>query len=470
MRQEQVSKGIQRTVRRAEEAMRRWEMLPERGGLLLCAVSGGLDSVCLLHFLRGFSEREGFRLAAAHYDHRLRGEESEADARFVQELCADWGVPCVAGAGDVRQAAAARGWSLEEAARNCRYDFLRRTAEALGAERIATAHQADDNAETVLLQLLRGAGSEGACGIPPLRPPFVRPFLTVSRRELEDYAAAFGLPFRRDGSNDDPRFARNRIRREVMPVLTALNPGAARAMGRAAAVRRQESELLRRIAEAELGELRTGADAAGAERRRFRETEPCLIPRMLGLLLERSGAGRKDISERHFAAMERLVLTGGPRAELSLPGGYVACNRGESFWIRRREAETGEKRPLFPGETVRWGDYLIRCERSEENFRKNSDTIALKYDMMGLPLTVGPWDRRQGLSLPGGQGRRSLKRLFAEAGLSCEERERTPVFYAGDRVCAAAVLGVDEGFLPREGEPALLLKMTRMEGETTWKI
>ncbi|MGM9661835.1 MAG: tRNA lysidine(34) synthetase TilS [Oscillospiraceae bacterium] len=465
MQQGQANKRIRQAMERAEDAMRRWEMLPERGGGLLCAVSGGLDSVCLLHFLRRLAEKEGFRLTAAHYNHRLRREDSEADARFVEELCADWGVPCVAGEGDVRQAAAERGWSLEEAARNCRYDFLRRTAEALGAEKIATAHQAEDNAETVLLQLTRGAGSEGACGIPPVRGPFVRPFLTVSRRELEMYAAAYGLPCRQDASNADLRFSRNRIRHEVMPVLTALNPEAAKAMGRAAAVRRQESELLSRIAEAELGEVRQERGGAAAARQRFCETEPCLIPRMLGLLLERAGAGRKDISARHFEAMERLVLTGGDKAELSLPGGYVACNRGESFWIGRRQPETAERRPLSPGETVRWGDYLIRCEKSKENFLKNRDTIALKYDMMILPLTVGAWDRRQGLSLPGGRGRRSLKRLFAEAGLSCGERERTPVFYAGERACAAAVLGADADFLPGEGEEALVLKITRIERE-----
>ncbi|MGM9619510.1 MAG: tRNA lysidine(34) synthetase TilS [Oscillospiraceae bacterium] len=462
MRDAQEIKRIQRAMERAEDAMRRWEMLPEKGGLLLCAVSGGLDSVCLLHFLRGLAEKEGFRLAAAHYNHRLRGEDSEADARFVEELCARWGVPCVAGEGEVKQTAAERGWSLEEAARNCRYDFLRRTAEALGAERIATAHQAEDNAETVLLQLIRGAGSEGAGGIPPVRGPFVRPFLTVSRRELEGYAAAYDLPYREDASNADLRFARNRIRHEVMPVLTELNPNAAQAIGRAAAVRRQESELLSRIAEMELGELREEPDGCGAARRRFRETEPCLIPRMLGLLLERAGAGRKDITGRHFEAMERLVLTGRDGAELSLPGGYVACNRGESFWIRRRGQETAQPCLLGPGETVRWGDYRISCEICAENFLKNRDTIALKYDMMLLsPLTVGPWDRRQGLSLPGGRGRRSLKRLFAEAGLSCEERERTPVFYAGGRACAAALLGADEDFLPGEGEAALVLTIKK---------
>ena len=154
---------VNAAMQRAEESMRRFGMLPEKGGLILCAVSGGLDSVCLLHFLHEMSKKEGFRLAAAHYNHRLRGEESEADARFTEELCADWGIPCVAGEGDVAKAAEEEGWSLEEAARNCRYAFLERTAAALGAEKIATAHQAEDNAETVLLQLARGSGSEVSC-------------------------------------------------------------------------------------------------------------------------------------------------------------------------------------------------------------------------------------------------------------------------------------------------------------------
>ena len=177
-----------RLLQRAEEFVRRENMLPPGGGLVLCAVSGGLDSVTLLHFLHRLAEEENFRLTVAHFNHRLRGEASEADARFVEQLCAQWSIPCVAGDGDVAAYAQEHGMGIEEAARHCRYAFLEEAAAALGAERIATAHQAEDNAETVLLQLIRGSGSEGLGGIAPVRDKLIRPFLTVSREEIEAYA------------------------------------------------------------------------------------------------------------------------------------------------------------------------------------------------------------------------------------------------------------------------------------------
>lgn len=452
-------------MQRAEQSMRRGGMLPQRGGLLLCAVSGGLDSVSLLYFLRELSRREGFRLAAAHYDHGLRGAASEEDARFVQELCADWGVPCIVEAGDVRRAAAELGCGIEEAARSCRYDFLRRTAEALGAERVATAHQAEDNAETVLYQLIRG--SAGITGIPPVRGLFVRPFLTVSRREIERYAEAHHLSHREDASNRDLRYARNRIRHTVLPELEQIHAGAAEAICRAAAVQRREDQLLRRIAAAELGGTEQERGGVSAPRERFLQTEPALIPRMLGLLLEQAELGRRDVTARHFAAMEELVLHGREGASLSLPGGCVALRRGRVLALRRAPQE--ERAALWPGGSLIWGDHRISCEKREKNFPEKADTILLKYDMIALPITVGPWDRHTGLTLPGSRGRRSLKRLFAERGISAEERERTPVFYTGGRLCAAAGIGTDEAFLPREGEEALVLITEKIEREQLWK-
>lgn len=452
-------------MQRAEQSMRREGMLPERGGLLLCAVSGGLDSVSLLHFLRELQKREPFRLAAAHYDHGLRGAASEADARFVQELCADWGIPCVIESGDVRRAAATLGCGIEEAARSCRYDFLRRTAAALGAERVATAHQAEDNAETVLYQLARGSGGIG--GIPPVRGLFVRPFLTVHRAELRQYAAEHHLPHREDESNRDLRYARNRVRHCVLPELESVHAGAVDAICRAAAVQRREAALLRRIAAAELGEAQAERGGASAARERFSRTEPALIPHMLGLLLEQAGLGRKDITARHFAALEELALHGREGAALSLPGGCALLREGRLCLLRREAAA----RPvtLSPGDRIVWGDYLVSCEKRAKKNLEKPDTILLKYDMIALPITAAPWDRHAGLTLAGSRGRRSLKRLFAERGVSPVERERTPVFYSGDRALAAAGIGADEAFLPRDGEEALVLTTEKMEREQQWK-
>ena len=168
----------------AQALTREYAMLPP-GGHVLCAVSGGADSVCLLHWLRGRAEEEGFALTAAHFDHRLRGAESDRDAAFVRDLCRDWKVPCVVGEGDVSAEAGRRGAGIEETARALRYDFLERTAEAVGAGRIATAHTANDNVETMLLHLIRGSGLQGLTGIRPRRGRLIRPLLTTTRVEVE---------------------------------------------------------------------------------------------------------------------------------------------------------------------------------------------------------------------------------------------------------------------------------------------
>ena len=451
-----------RLLQRAEEFVRRENMLPPGGGLVLCTVSGGLDSVTLLHFLHRLAEEENFRLTAAHFNHRLRGEASEEDARFVEQLCAQWSIPCVAGDGDVAAYAQEHGMGIEEAARHCRYAFLEEAAAALGAERIATAHQAEDNAETVLLQLIRGSGSEGLGGIAPVRDKLIRPFLTVSREEIEAYAAVHDIPHREDASNRDLHFARNRVRHQIMPLLQEINPAVVQAIGRAAAVRRQESELLQQIAQAEMGEVVVDNEGAFAIREYFQRTDPALVPRMLGILLDAAGLGRKDITAQHYEAMTELVLYGADGAELHLPGGRFWC-AGNTAILHREDKTPQQMQPLMPGDSLCWGDYFIHLAKSEENFTEKWDTIRLKYDMIHLPLLVGPWERDQGMTLPPSRGQRSLKRLFADKGLSAHERDHAPVFYTDGQACAAAEIGADEAFLAEEGEAALCLMIKKIE-------
>ncbi|NMA24554.1 MAG: tRNA lysidine(34) synthetase TilS, partial [Clostridiales bacterium] len=198
-------------------------MFPD-GGLVLAAVSGGADSMCLLAALLELSEKRGFTVAAAHYNHRLRGDESERDARFVESFCRERGIALYSGAGDVAAFAGSAGLGTEEAARRMRYDFLNKTEENINAKRIATAHTADDNAETVLLNLTRGAGLSGLGGIPPKRGIIIRPMLTLTREDVVAYLTSRGVPYIEDSTNALEICGRNVIRRRVIPVLRELNP------------------------------------------------------------------------------------------------------------------------------------------------------------------------------------------------------------------------------------------------------
>ena len=225
-----------------------FDMLPESGAVVVC-VSGGADSMCLLDIMREISKERALAVCAAHYNHRLRGDESDRDEAFVRERCDALGVPLHVGVGDVRVYAKAHGLGIEEAARDMRYGFFRSVADATGARQIATAHTADDNAETVIMTLVRGAGAAGLSGIPPKRGMIIRPMLAVPRDDVMRYVAERGIPFVEDSTNNLDIYTRNKIRHSVMPVLKSINPRFVEAAAAAAALSRADESYLSEMAD-----------------------------------------------------------------------------------------------------------------------------------------------------------------------------------------------------------------------------
>ena len=225
-----------------------YQMLPQ-GSTVLCAVSGGKDSMALLSVLQTLAPERNLMIHAAHFNHQLRGEESQRDEDFVSKWCADHNIPLTIGSGDVAQAAQEQGKGIEETARAMRYGFLTETAQEVGAEKIATAHNADDNAETVLLHLVRGSGLDGLTGIPPVRGILIRPLLGVPRIDIEVYLAQENIPHVEDSSNQDTKFARNRIRQAILPVMKDLNPAFVSTLSANLVHLREDRELLYDMAE-----------------------------------------------------------------------------------------------------------------------------------------------------------------------------------------------------------------------------
>ena len=310
-------------LREAEALARRFGMLPE-GALVLAAVSGGADSISLLHWLHA----RGVRVAAAHLHHGLRGAAADADEAFVREFCAVRGVPFYAEHADVGALAARDGISVEEAGRKARYDFLERTAAAIGASRVATAHHADDNAETLLFQLVRGARS-GLGGIAPVRGMYIRPFLGLTRAQIEAYAGANGLSYRFDEMNGDDAYARNYIRHEILPRLTKLNSAAAAHIAETARTLRAEGEFLDALAARRLeeGGARFGAARVTAPCKAINAAPEALRVRMVRLLLDRLPVGKRDFTARHYAAIAELCASA-YGTHLDLPHGVSAERAG----------------------------------------------------------------------------------------------------------------------------------------------
>lgn len=219
---------------------------------VLAAVSGGLDSMCLLYFLR----KQGYDVSCAHFNHQLRGAEAARDEEFVRTWCEREGIPFCLGTGDVRAHACETGKTEEEAGRDLRYAFLRKTAQMLGAQ-IALAHHADDNAETVLLNLVRGTDLRGLCGMRPKQGDIVRPFLEQTREELTAYARAHDIPHVEDRTNADPNAAaRNYLRLEILPRLRELNPRAPQHIAATARSLTALDDALEQAAEAALSDAK----------------------------------------------------------------------------------------------------------------------------------------------------------------------------------------------------------------------
>ena len=329
------------------------------GGHILCAVSGGRDSMCLLHYL---VERGDLSVTAAHFDHHLR-PTSGRDAAFVRDWCRTHGIPFLLGEGDVAALAAEEGLSWEEAARKARYAFLERAAREGGFAAVCTAHHARDNAETILLNLIRGTGSAGLRGMREARPlgtgpdapVLLRPFLHWAPEELARYAEDHAIPHVEDESNGSDGPARNRLRHQVLPVLESINPQAVGNILRAAETLRREDEALDALARELLAKNVSEADGElSLDARVLREVPEAVGERAALLLLERAAGRRQDLGAAHAAALLGLPEGG----EADLPYGLAARKRDGTLTLCHRKAPLPrEALPL--DRPLRWGDCLL---------------------------------------------------------------------------------------------------------------
>lgn len=313
------------------DAIERFLHEREAGGGWVVAVSGGADSVALL---RALAELRVGPLVVAHLNHRLRAEESDADEDFVCRLCESLrisGLQLRRERSEVRGLAA--GQNLEAFARQYRYDWLRRTARETGCPWVATGHTADDQAETVLHRLLRGAGLQGLRGIAPARPldagvTVVRPLLNVTRGDVLAYLDARGQDYCRDSSNADVSFTRNRIRHELLPHLAErYNPAVASVLARLAAQAREAFSEIEELAEAlrQQAELPRAGSMLVFDHRVLAEAPPCRVREMFRLVWRREGFPRGDFTAADWDRLAALVR--GELPAMDLPGGVSARRR-----------------------------------------------------------------------------------------------------------------------------------------------
>jgi tRNA(Ile)-lysidine synthase len=444
-------------------------------GPVLVAVSGGADSVCLAHLL----QRLEVPLATAHLNHGLRGLESRADAAFVRDLAADLGVPHFEEEADTATAMEA-GESLELAARRLRYGFLRRTAAREGYPWVATGHHADDQAETVLMRVVRGTSPHGLAGIPEVREltsgtgprvRVIRPLLEVGRDAIRAFLADAGIGFRHDATNDDPTIPRNRMRHELLPALeSAWNPRLRDALTRLAALQRGEDAFL----EHATGEAWTAcveeAPAGGLriERTRFGALHPALRQRLLSAAVSRLGAEPAfDLLTAGADCIARGRL--GERADL---GAGVTLENGRDWANLLPEGapprDAREHQLKVPGAVEGFGRRFTArwLEHAPENPRAWCSPARQVLDATGAapPYTVRtrrPGDRFRPLGLDGST---KLKNYLGGLGLPPSERESLPLLFSGDTLVWVVGHAVDAGAaVTRDTGRCVAVEVTRAD-------
>ena len=456
--------------------IRRQHLAPADARVLV-ALSGGSDSVALLLIMRELHARGDVVLAgAAHLNHRLR-PESDEDESFCRALAARLNVPFVSEHFDVGELARREKRSIEDAARGARYAFLARAADALEADCIATGHTRDDQAETFLLRILRGAGTRGLGGIRPRNGRVIRPLLDVGRDELRRFVVAAGAEFREDASNMDVRIARNRVRHELLPLLqTRFSPAIVGILAREAGLARRDEDFLeqqavdltRRIVLSESdSEIRIAADA-------LHRAHPALGSRVARVLLERF-SGQRAIGFEHVECVLDLAARRSDAA-VALPG-QEAVRSGPEIVLRpgsrlRHDAVNSFAFPLsIPGE-VEAGRWIIGAAEAigptaPNAWAARSAEVGIEAGRVTLPLAVRnrrPGDRFRPLGAP---GRRKLQDFLVDRKVPRPERDALPlVVDARDRIVWVPGLSVAEDFrVSHPSQAVILLRVRRLGGE-----
>jgi tRNA(Ile)-lysidine synthase len=428
------------------------ELLPETGGILV-ALSGGRDSMCLLTVLEHLAPKLGLTLSAAHYNHGLRGEEAERDQAFVEGWCQSHGIPLVCGRGDVAAEATRLGQGLEETGRQMRYEFLQRVAQGLGAAVIATAHHREDQAETVLLHLVRGAGLQGLTGIPPKRGNIIRPLLWEARQEIEAYNVRWAVPHVEDGTNEDETYTRNYLRHGVIPMLEQVNPQAAGALSRTADLLRRDNDFLNRlVAEKLLPFLQKEGNGVAVPASALAELPDNLALRGVQLLVDELG-GEEILSLVHRQQVVDLARGENPSGHTDLPGGLVAQRVYETLVISLRQ-ESREKEPetILPTPGVlSWRGTELTVQAAcygGEIQHPNSFFIKAEGEVLARPRRTGD------TFTPLGRRTKTLKRWMIEEKIPQGSRENVPVLEQNGTICGVPGLGVAQSAHPKPGEAA----------------
>lgn len=393
--------------------IRKYTML-QPGDHVVCAVSGGADSMALLWAMYLLKEKLQITVSAAHFNHGLRGEESDRDEAFVRDFCSGYGIPFVCG--HARVSAGKKG--LEAAAREARYAFLQQLPG-----KVATAHTADDNAETVLMHLVRGTGLKGLGGITPVRENVIRPMLGLTRQDVLAFLQEYSIGYVTDSSNEEDDFLRNRLRHRVMPLLQAENPRFAENASAMALELRQDAATLEQLA----GEVLPSVP-------QLRDMPYSLQNRILSAFLKKNGV--QEPERAHIDLARSLVYSENPSAKADFPGGITLGRNYNALQLVQQTAHWLAVELTIPG-SVELHGYRITAARSEAAVcHRDHFTVVPVGKLFLRPRQPGDTMRLTG-------GTKSIKKLFIDQKIPAMLRETVPVLADDAGVLAVCGIGAN---------------------------
>jgi tRNA(Ile)-lysidine synthase len=419
------------------------------------AVSGGPDSVCLLDTLYRLRDPLGIDLVVAHFDHGLRPGEDESETQFVESLAQS--LTLAFKTKRTESVLMAGASSLEERAREARYRFLEEVRNETRAQKIALGHNLNDQAETVLMRLLRGSGPSGLGGIPPQREDrVVRPLIELTRDEIQGYLAKRGLRYVSDPSNRDTTFLRNRIRLELIPQIRKYQPRIVEILGKTAGIMRTDEVWLEEEAGAWINDFaeKVAKGEVSIPLPRFRALPEALKGRVIRQVLRRAGGGLRRVGFRHVEAVNRLAVGERPQARVNLPNGVTASRVYDRLVFSRKDRRYQKGFCYFldgPGE---FHLESLNCTITFEeignwvptDLRASPWVAFIDADSITYPLTVRNFMAGDRFVPLGMRGRRKVKDFFIDLKVPSEIRKSTPLLTCRDKLVWVCGLRIDDHF------------------------
>ena len=442
-------------LEKIEKAALDFGMLRNAYGIL-AGLSGGADSTALLICLKALSEKYGFKLAAVHVNHMIRGAEAVRDEEFSRTLCLKYGVEFFSVSVNIPEISRRTGESLELCARNERYRVFHELCASLGYNRIATAHNADDNAETMLMNLVRGTGAKGLCGIPPIRDgqsgeiKIIRPLTSVLRDEIERFLSQLGQDYVTDSTNLSDDCTRNRIRHRILPEIKLLNPSAVKTLSEVSSLLYADCSYLDAAAK----------NQKTSDLKVLSEIDECLRKRIIASLYRENASNGTMLEKKHIDAVNAMILRSaqdnGRRSSVSLPGKIRAFTDGGKLCFGADSREKAHKSEAYrkalslgTNELADSGFLIVLSDKPEkspdnlsfkENIYKKYNTGCLYSDRIINSLYAR--NRREGDKFKLNGLTKSVKRLLCERKIPLGIRNRLPFICLNDEIIYIPGVGV----------------------------